>query len=284
VPKDNVFPLTKSLFLRGELIALNRPFILGILNLTEDSFYAGSRVKGEALEQRVRQMLENGVDILDIGAASSRPGAKPVSQEEELNRLLPALEIIRKMNPDIPVSIDTFHASVAEKCLDAGADLINDISGGTLDPEMAGVLVRHKCPYILMHMRGTPETMQGLTDYHDIVGELIRYFSSKIEELHRLGIHDIIIDPGIGFAKTAEQNFELLERLNELHILGKPILIGVSRKSMIYKSLGISAEEALPGTDALHALSLLKQARFLRVHDVKEARQIADLFHHFSAK
>jgi len=222
-------------------------------------------------------MLSDGADIIDVGAHSSRPGAAPVSLQAELDRAVPVIEKLAGLFPDAILSIDTFRAEVAEQAVRSGAHIVNDISGGSLDAGMFATVARLRVPYILMHMRGTPETMQQFAQYADIATDIAVYFGERISALRTLGVRDIIIDPGFGFAKTLEQNYELLRRVDELHYLGLPILAGISRKSMIYRKLGITPGESLPGTIALNALLLAKGAHILRVHDVKEAKQVVDL-------
>ena len=250
---------------------------MGILNLTPDSFFSGSRVSNSQLMERAGKMVEAGADIIDIGGYSSRPGAADISEEEELNRVILAIEALHKMYPDLIISIDTFRSNVAREAVKAGAKMINDISGGQSDPEMFATVADLKVPYVLMHMRGTPKTMQTLTHYDHMMSELIRFFSEQIEKLRQLGVHDIIIDPGFGFSKTIEQNFYLLENLNELHVLNTPILAGLSRKSFIYKTLKIPVEEALNGTTAVNLLALQQGVDILRVHDVKETKELLKL-------
>ncbi|CDS92372.1 Dihydropteroate synthase [Sphingobacterium faecium PCAi_F2.5] len=259
-------------------MTFDRPIIMGILNVTPDSFFDGGQ--NNTIEQiliQTRKLLEEGADIIDIGAYSSRPGAALISSQEELDRALPAIAAIVSTFPDAILSIDTFRADVAEACIHAGVHLINDVSGGTIDPLMFETVAKLQVPYILMHMRGIPENMQQLTAYQDIVTDVATYFGQKIAALRKLGVKDIILDPGYGFAKTIEQNYELLHRVDELHYFGLPLLGGISRKSMIYKKLGITPQEALNGTTALHTLLLSKGVQLLRVHDVKEAKQIVDL-------
>jgi dihydropteroate synthase len=258
---------------------------MGILNLTPDSFFVGSRVATQAdhsdLLRRAEAMLKAGAAVLDLGAYSSRPGAENISVEEERRRLLSALTAVRAAFPEAFLSVDTFRASVATEAVAAGADLINDISGGTLDADMFATVGRLRVPYVLMHMRGTPQTMAQQTDYSaDIVLELVRYFRDKLVALRALGVVDVVLDPGFGFAKTPAQSHELLRRLGELRLLGLPILAGLSRKGMVYKPLGLTAEEALPGTVALNTVALLNGARLLRVHDVAEATQTVRLISH----
>ncbi len=250
---------------------------MGILNLTPDSFFSGSRVLPEQLIDRAREMINAGVDIIDIGGYSSRPGAADITEEEELKRVVNAISILHKTFPDLIISIDTFRSKVAREAVLAGAKMINDISGGQSDPEMFNTVAEMKVPYVLMHMRGNPKTMQTLTHYDDMMSELIRFYSQQIEKLHQLGVHDIIIDPGFGFSKTIDQNFYLLENLNELHVLNTPILAGLSRKSFIYKSLKIPIEEALSGSIAVNLLALKQGVDILRVHDVKETKELVKL-------
>lgn len=268
----------QSINLKGQIMTFDRPIIMGILNVTPDSFFDGGQ--NNTIEQiliQTRKLLEEGADIIDIGAYSSRPGAALISSQEELDRALPAIAAIVSTFPDAILSIDTFRADVAEACIHAGVHLINDVSGGTIDPLMFETVAKLQVPYILMHMRGIPENMQQLTAYQDIVTDVATYFGQKIAALRKLGVKDIILDPGYGFAKTIEQNYELLHRVDEFHYFGLPLLGGISRKSMIYKKLGITPQEALNGTTALHTLLLSKGVQLLRVHDVKEAKQIVDL-------
>lgn len=268
----------QSINANGRLITFEKPLIMGILNVTPDSFYDGGKHNSteQALAQ-AEQLLIAGADIIDIGAYSSRPGASPVSPEEEINRALPIVRELVERHPKLILSIDTFRADVAEACVEAGVHIINDISGGTLDKEMFATVAKLQVPYILMHMRGTPETMQTLTDYDDIVVDVATALGEKVSALRALGVKDIILDPGFGFAKTIEQNYELLHRVDELHYFGLPILGGISRKSMVYKKLGITVDEALTGTIALNTLLLAKGIQILRVHDVKEAKQLVEL-------
>ena len=255
--------------------------LLGIVNLTDDSYYAPSRTgSGEALLERVRRMVSEGVDIVDIGACSTRPGSRPVGAQEEWNRLRPALEALRAAFPDLPVSIDTYWASVVERAFDLiGPFLVNDISAGAFDSGMLPLAGRLGLPYIAMHMRGTPETMLGLTDYPDgVTEEVLRYFQAFGHRADDAGIHQWILDPGFGFAKTVGQNWTLLRELDRLQALERPILVGVSRKSMIYKRFEITPEESLPATQVAHYMALERGATYLRVHDVAEARRTADLY------
>lgn len=263
---------------RGRLVDLSTPKIMGIINATPDSFYSKSRVAtSDDLKIRIEQMIEDGVDIIDIGAYSSRPNAEHISQEEELNRLLPLVEFIKKEYPNLLVSIDTFRAKVADECIQRGADLINDISGGQIEDELLEVIANKEVPYILMHMRGTPQTMMQYTQYKHLANELLLYFSKGIQKAKKAGIKDVIIDPGFGFSKTLEQNYQLLNNLELLNSLEAPLLIGISRKSMISKALNTTAEKSLNGTTALHMIALSKGAKILRVHDVKEAVECVKL-------
>ena len=253
---------------------ISRPWIMGILNITPDSFYAGSRTTGnDAISARADRLIKEGADIIDIGGYSSRPGAEDVSPEEEYARLKRGIEIVRNIAPETIISIDTFRADVARKCvLDDGADIINDISGGDLDTEMHATVAQLHVPYVMMHMHGTPDTMQQLCDYpHGVTADVIAELGIKIDHLRSLGICDIIVDPGFGFAKTVEQNYELLDNLDEFHFLKLPLLVGISRKSMIYRLLGTTPERSLNGTTVLNTAALLHGAHILRVHDVAEA-------------
>lgn len=265
-----------TLNVRGRLLDLSEPLVMGILNVTPDSFYAESRMKTEeAIRRRVRQIVEEGGSMIDVGAYSSRPGADDVSADEEMARLKRGMKIVREEAPEIPVSVDTFRADVAKMCIEElGADIINDISGGELDKEMFHTVAELGVPYILMHMKGTPQTMQEAPHYDDLMKEVMLYFSEKIQQLRDLGQKDIILDPGYGFAKTLDHNYELLVHQEMLSIFELPLLVGVSRKSMIYKLLGCTPDEALNGTTALNTIALQKGASILRVHDVKEAVEV----------
>ena len=265
-----------TLNVRGRLLDLSKPLVMGILNVTPDSFYAESRMKTEeAIRRRVRQIVEEGGSMIDVGAYSSRPGADDVSADEEMARLKRGMKIVREEAPEIPVSVDTFRADVAKMCIEElGADIINDISGGELDKEMFHTIAKLGVPYILMHMKGTPQTMQEAPHYDDLMKEVMLYFSEKIQQLRDLGQKDIILDPGYGFAKTLDHNYELLVHQEMLSIFELPLLVGVSRKSMIYKLLGCTPDEALNGTTALNTIALQKGASILRVHDVKEAVEV----------
>lgn len=270
-----------TLCLSGKLLTLERPIVMGIVNVTPDSFFAGSRIDGErALRTRLDELIREGAAIADLGAYSSRPGADEVSLEEEMKRLRPALQLLRDEYPALPVSVDTFRSEVAQMAVEEyGAAIINDISGGGLDPEMYRTVSRLQVPYILMHMKGDPQTMQSLTDYTDITLEVLDYFIKRIGQLLDLGLHDIILDPGFGFSKTTEQNYELLAHLDTLtQTLRQPLLVGLSRKSMIYRPLGCTPDEALGGTTFLHALALERGAKILRVHDVRPAAEAITLY------
>lgn len=258
----------------GNLIDLAKPKILGILNLTPDSFYDGGSLKSETdIITKVEKMLEDGADFIDLGGYSSRPYAKDISVKEEINRVAPIVKLLKSEFPKINISIDTFRSEVANVCLGKGASLINDISAGSLDSKMFETVAKYHVPYIMMHMKGSPQNMQSLTKYKNITQEVIFYFTEKIAEIRSLGVTDIIIDAGFGFAKNIEQNFELLNNLELLKAIGLPILTGLSRKSMIYKTLKSSSKEALNGTSALHMIALQKGSSILRVHDVKEAKE-----------
>ena len=260
--------------IRGRLFDLSKPKVMGILNLTPDSFYDGG-VHNEInkIEDHVNKMVNDGMDILDIGGYSSKPGAKNISVDEELSRVIPILKHIRKIFPDLVISIDTFRSKIASTSLDEGADMINDISGGTLDKNMMSVVAKNNCPYILMHMQGNPQNMQNDPSYENVTLEIIQYLAQRIKIAHDNNIVDIIVDPGFGFGKTLEHNFEILNNLEKFNVLDTPILAGFSRKSMIYKTLKTSSEKALNGTSSLNTIALTKGAKILRVHDVKEAKE-----------
>ncbi len=278
--EDKLFSQKHSIQIKGRLIGLDKPQIMGILNLTPDSFFAGSRLDGnrDRILSKARSMIENGADFLDLGGYSTRPGAAEVSVEEELDRVVPAVEAIRAEFPEILISIDTFRSKVAKESILAGADLINDISSGDLDEDMLPTVATLGVPYISMHMRGNPKNMQNQTNYSDILAEILYYFSEKVDLFKKLGIKDVIIDPGFGFAKTIEQNYFLLKNLRSFEVLELPLLVGISRKSMIHKTLAIQASEALNGTTALNMFALTQGANLLRVHDVKEAKETIKLF------
>ena len=260
----------------GKLMDLSEPQVMGILNVTPDSFYSESRKNtDQEIADRVQAILAEGASMIDIGAYSSRPGADDVSAEEEMNRLRGGLKILRDIAPDAVVSVDTFRADVAKMCVEEyGVQIINDISGGELDERMFSTVAELGVPYILMHMKGYPQTMQNGPHYDDLLAEILRYFGTKVQQLHELGVKDIILDPGFGFAKTLEHNYELMNRMQDLQVLELPMLVGISRKSMIYRLLGTSPEEAL---NVLNTLALLKGTSILRVHDVKEAVEVVQI-------
>ncbi len=270
-PVDKFAPF--SLNIKGNLRQFDRPQVMGILNITPDSFYAGSRTFDEdSIRRRVSLLVSEGADMIDIGAYSSRPAAEDVPVEEELRRLRLGMGILREIAPGIIVSVDTFRASVAREAVEEmGADIVNDIAGGLLDEEMFNAVAALQAPYILMHMRGTPATMAQLTRYDDVCADVIKELSKQLESLCLLGVNDIIIDPGFGFSKTTAQNFELMRNLDAFHIFRRPILVGISRKSMITKTLGITAEDALNGSTVLNTLALAAGAAIIRTHDVKQA-------------
>lgn len=268
--------LTKYININGQLMGLSHPQVMGILNVTPDSFYAQSRQQTEeGILSRVHQILEEGGNIIDIGAYSSRPNADHISTEEETKRLRHALSLIIREYPQAVLSVDTFRADIARMCVEEyGVAIINDISAGNMDAQMFSTIARLGVPYILMHMQGTPQNMQQHPHYEHIVQEVLYYFSEKVQQLRDLGAKDLILDPGFGFGKTLEHNYELLNQLEEFQIFNLPLLVGVSRKSMIYKLLGGGPEDALNGTTAIHAISLQKGANILRVHDVKAATEV----------
>lgn len=269
---------------KGQLIDLSTPKVMGILNVTPDSFYDGGKYKDEAsIVNSVATMLDEDATFIDVGAYSSRPNADHVSEDEELARILPIVQLLVERFPNIILSIDTFRSNVAKQCIDAGAHIINDISGGHLDDNMLSTIAELQVPYIMMHMRGTPQTMQQLTDYNNITKDILFYFSERIRKTQELGIIDVILDPGFGFAKTTAQNFELFNQLELFKLTDRPLLVGVSRKSMIYKTLNTSAKEALNGTTALHMIALQKGTNILRVHDVKEAVECVKLYEQLNA-
>jgi dihydropteroate synthase len=264
---------------KGNLIDCNIPKVMGILNVTPNSFFDGGKYSdAEAILFQVEKMLQEGANFIDVGGYSSKPNAEFVSEQEELNRVLPIVQLILNRFPETLLSIDTFRSSVAKACLENGAAMINDISAGKLDDKMLETIANFQVPYCMMHLRGTPETMQTLTNYDAIVKEMLFYFSERVAAARALGINDLIIDPGFGFAKTTEQNFEVLQKLELFQTFELPILVGFSRKSMIYKTLNSNASEALNGTTVLNTLALAKGAKILRVHDVKEAVECVKLY------
>ena len=270
---------TYSLNLKGRLVTIDRPWVMGIINVTPDSFYGGSRVEDEqTLVERVQAMLDDGADVLDIGACSTRPGSEQVDARGEMQRLDWALGIIRRVSPDVILSVDTYRADVARRCvMEWGTDIINDISGGTIDEDMFSTIADLQVPYVLMHTRGTPETMASMTDYDNVAADVLEWMARRIDVLRQMGVADIIADPGFGFAKTMEQNYELLARLDAFHALDAPLLVGVSRKRMIYTPLDCTADEALNGTTVFNTLALQQGAHILRVHDVKPAVEAVKL-------
>lgn len=275
-----------SLNINGRLLNLSEPQVMGILNVTPDSFYSGSRKQTEdEIEARVKQIIGEGASIIDIGAYSSRPNADDVSPFEEMERLRKGLTVIQRVAPDAIVSVDTFRADVAKMCVEEyGVGIVNDISGGMLDKDMFATVAKLGIPYILMHMQGTPQNMQQNPHYDDVVKEVFMYFAEKVQRLRDLGVKDIILDPGYGFGKTVEHNYELMNHQEELLEFELPLLVGISRKSMIYKALGITADEALNGTSVLNTISLLKGANILRVHDVATCVEVVNLIQKLLAK
>jgi dihydropteroate synthase len=268
----------KTINCKGKLIDLLTPKVMGIINLTPDSFYDGGKLGSEKeIIYQAEKMLKEGATFLDLGGYSSRPGAKFVSEADELNRVLPAVKTLIKEFPNVNLSIDTFRSKIAKTCIENGACMINDISAGLLDPQMLEVIANYQVPLVMMHMRGTPETMMLNTNYENLTNDILYFFSERIAKARALGINDIIVDPGFGFSKKLDQNFELFNDLELFSFLNTPILIGISRKSMIQKSLNISATESLNGTTALHAIALQKGVSILRVHDVKEAFETISL-------
>lgn len=268
-----------SLNLRGRQVTIDRPWVMGIVNVTPDSFYSGSRVADDrTLVERVRQMVADGADIIDVGACSTRPGSGQIDAQEEMARLQWALAVIGREMPGVILSVDTYRADVARRCVEQwGVDIINDISGGTMDKAMFPAMAMLKVPYVLMHMRGTPETMTTMTDYCDVAADVLDWLTRRIDELRQMGVADVIADPGFGFAKTLEQNYQLLGRLDAFHALDAPLLVGVSRKRMIYMPLGCTADEALNGTTVINTLALERGAHILRVHDVRAAAEAVKL-------
>jgi dihydropteroate synthase len=263
---------------KGKLLAVNRPLVMGILNRAPDSFYSGSRFPDDAeFLAHAEKMIEDGADWLDIGGQSTRPGADLIGEEQELSRVVGAIHLLHSRWPQIPLSVDTWYARVAKEAVAAGASIVNDVSGGRLDPEMLPAVGALKVPYVCMHMKGTPATMHQDALYEDVVREVLDHFIHRIEDCRLAGIHDTIIDPGWGFAKNRAQNWQLLRHLSLFRMTGRPILLGVSRKSTIYRTLGTTPEEALNGTTVLHTLGLLNGADILRVHDPKEAREVITL-------
>jgi len=268
---------------KGELIDLSIPKVMGILNVTPNSFFDGGKYKNEQeIILQVEKMLAEGADFIDIGAYSSKPSAEFVTEQEETDRIIPVIELILKHFPNALLSIDTFRAEVAKASIESGSAIINDISAGELDDKMFDVIAKYNVPYIMMHMRGNPQTMQSLTQYNDIVKEMLFYFSEKVQKARSMGINDLIVDPGFGFAKTTDQNYEVMQKMELFNLLELPVLAGISRKSMIYKTLNSTPQEALNGTTFLNTIALTKGAKILRVHDVKEAVECVTLFNKLS--
>jgi len=282
--KDTFFSSKLRFKSKGILHEFAEPVVMGIINVTPDSFYAGSRQNSlDEVLSIAKKMLEQGAGILDIGGYSSRPGAEEVSELEEINRTATKIKVIKNRFPEVLISIDTFRSNVAEQALLNGANIINDISGGQIDPSIFDIAAKYECPYIMMHMRGTPQNMMEQTHYNNLIETIKQFFSEQINKAEKAGVNDIIVDLGIGFSKTIDQNFELIQHLDSFKTLNKSILMGVSRKSLIYKSLGIEAAESLNGTTVLNTLCLLGGAQILRVHDVKEAREAIQLMSKFNA-
>ena len=276
--KDTLIYSKQTFNFKGILRSFERPLVMGIINSTPDSFYQNSRIQNlDGLLVRVDKMISEGVDIIDVGGYSSRPGAVDISVDEEILRVVPVIKLIHEKYPELLISIDTFRSKVAAEALAAGASVINDISGGVQDEEIFEVAATNNAPYILMHMKGTPQTMVSLSNYENLINELVLYFSTQIDKAKKAGVKDIILDPGFGFSKNIQQNFELLNQLEQLTLFNLPLLVGISRKSMIYKTLGISPEESLNGTTVLNTIALMKGASVLRVHDVKEAREVLEM-------
>jgi dihydropteroate synthase len=269
---------------KGRLVSLDRPVVMGIINATPDSFYSGSRTTAELILGRAAGMIEEGAAIIDIGGQSTRPGSEVVEEDEELRRVLPGIEAIASRFPEQLVSIDTYYAKVAKLAIEAGAGMVNDISAGSIDEGMIEAVVDAKVPYVLTHMRGRPETMQHDTHYNDVTLEVFDFLSKRLKEFTAAGIHDIIIDPGFGFGKTIDHNFQVLRQLSSFRQLERPILVGLSRKATIYKTLNTTAEGALNGTTVLHTLALQQGASMLRAHDVREAMEVIALLSRFQQK
>ncbi len=273
--KNTLFPQTHTLNIRGKLMVLDTPKVMGILNVTPDSFYDGGRLKTDKdILFQAEKMIAEGVDIIDVGGMSTKPNSEEISEAEELNRVVPVIQLLQQYFPETTLSLDTYRAQVAKAGLEAGISIINDISAGSFDTEMFATVAAFNAPYIMMHIQGTPQTMQQNPHYENVVQEVLQYFIQKIEAVQQAGIKDIIIDPGFGFGKTLAHNYTLLKYLNDFSILKKPILAGMSRKSMICKLLNVKPTEALNGTIALNTIALLNGAAILRVHDVKEAKEV----------
>lgn len=276
--KDKAFYSKNTLNVNGNILDLSIPKIMGVLNVTDDSFYDGGKyLNAKAISLQAERLIEEGADILDIGGYSSRPGAVHIDESTEIERVKKGIKSIKDVGADLPISIDTFRSGIAREAIELGAGIINDISGGSLDTNMFQTISEYKVSYILMHMLGTPQNMTQNTSYENIIIEMVNYFSKKLKELTQFGIKDVIIDVGFGFAKTTLQNYHLLNHLKYFGILNTPLLAGISRKSMVYKVLQTEPDQALNGTTALHAVALLKGAKILRVHDVKEAKEVIGL-------
>lgn len=285
-PEDKIFRPKITLNSRGKLFLLEEPWVMGIINITPNSFYPKSRVNKndpDAVLRKAQEMVLAGAKILDIGGYSSRPGAEEVTEEEELTRVIPVIKSIKKRHPDTLLSIDTFRSRVAKEGVESGADIVNDISGGELDWDMIPMVGRLDVPYICMHMRGSPKTMDTLTEYDNLENEILLYFNRKVAACKKAGIKDVIVDPGIGFSKTLAQNYRIIRNISYFNTINAPVLVGLSRKSMIYKLLGTSQEDALNGTTALNMVSLMNGAKILRVHDVKEAVESIKLYKQLNA-
>lgn len=277
-PESNFFSTKKTINLRGRLLDLSTPKIMGVLNVTPDSFFDGGRYDSDsAILRQVEKMIDEGAHMIDVGGYSSRPGAEDVPQQEELNRVVHAIRLITQRFPDTDISIDSFRSEVASAAVQEGASIINDISSGELDSNMFGMAAKLNVPYIAMHMRGNPMNMNQHTSYDNLVKEIADFFHQKVNILHQHGVKDVIIDPGFGFSKTVQQNFALLDRLDYFGILGKPVMAGLSRKSMIWKTLAINPDDALNGTTSVNTIALLKGVSILRVHDVRPAAEAVKL-------
>lgn len=269
-----------TLSIHGQLLSLHEPQVMGILNITPDSFYSGSRTEAEDdICRRLHQLMDEGADMIDVGAYSTRPGADDVSEEEEMERLRRGLRVVRREFPDVPVSVDTFRASVARMAVEEeGADIVNDISGGDMDRQMFRTVARLHVPYVLMHIQGVPRTMQQAPHYDNVRREVMVHLAERVDLLHQMGVADVVVDPGFGFGKTLDHNYELMEHLEDFHELGCPLLVGISRKSMIYKLVGGTPQTALNGTTVLNTVALLKGAHILRVHDVAPAVEAKKMY------
>ena len=277
--KSKLFPGKSNINIGGRLLSLDEPLVMGILNVTEDSFFDGGLYNTEEKWlKKVEQMINEGVDIIDIGTQSSRPGSKEIGAEEEIKVLIPVIQSIRKNYPKALLSVDTWHSRVAEQSVISGAHMINDISGGTFDLEMFATVAKLKVPYVLMHTFDRPEIMQNDPNYENVVKEVMYFLSRQLDKLNHLGVNDVIVDPGFGFGKTLEHNYSLLQYLDHFQFLECPVMVGISRKSMIYKPLNINPNEALNGSSALNMVSLEKGAKILRVHDAKEAKEVIQLY------